>query len=493
MKNKLTTLLAIALPSSSVLTAQVISAATQPNILFIMTDQQMVGELSCEGNPYVKTPAIDSLAARGVRFEKSYCTYPVCSPSRASLVTSRMPHEMKIYSNTDDPGIPSSMVTMGDIFRAAGYQTAWAGKWHVPVAYPGFLSGPRATIPGFDVLPLEGPGHRSNKDTAPGLGSDPVATAAAIKFLQQPHTKPFLLTVSILNPHDICEYPKAPQHFPKPDPEAVLPPLPANFSATKDEPSVLQTRHARDLKPESEVAGWGEKEWRTYRWVYDRLTETADGLIGQVLDALEQSGQAENTIIVFTSDHGEMNGAHKLRTKMYLYEEAVAVPLIICLPGKSTQPLVVKSTHLVSSGLDILPTLCDYAGVKVPSDAAFEGLSLRPLIEQKPAAWRKYLVVEMGGANAARMLRTDRYKYIVYATGENPEQLFDLQADPGETNNLAGASASQAVLDEHRRLLKEWMAQTKDDTFGKKSGSSSSGKAKGKNKKSATAPAEDSE
>ena len=480
MKIQLSTHLLITSISCFVLSAPVIGAAAPPNVLFIITDQQTVSAMSCAGNTHLKTPALDSLAARGARFEKSYCTYPVCSPSRASLVTSRMPHELGIYSNNKDPGIPSSVVTLGEIFRAAGYQTAWAGKWHVPAPYPGFMSGPRATIPGFDVLPLEGPPHRGNTNTAPGLGSDPAVTAAAIKFLQQPHPQPFLLTLSILNPHDICEYPREPQHFPQPAAGVVLPPLPLNFSATTGEPSVLQAIRDRQLKPGSEISDWGEKEWRTYGWVYNRLTETADGLIGQVLAALEQSGQAGNTIILFTSDHGEMNGAHKLRTKMYLYDEAVAVPMIVCLPGKTARPLV-DATHLVS-GLDILPTLCDYAGVKVPANAAFEGLSLRPLIEQKPAAWRDHLVVEMGENNDARMVRTARYKYIAYATGENPEQLFDLQTDLGETKNLAAQGSARPVLEEHRRLLKDWIGRTKD-AFGEKGESAPSGKARGKNRR----------
>jgi arylsulfatase A-like enzyme len=141
------------------------------------------------------------------------------------------------------------------------------------------------------------------------------------------------------------------------------------------------------------------------------------------------------------------------------------VPLIVCIPGVTEEP-VVDSTNLVS-GLDILPTLCDFAGVKAPANAAFEGSSLRPLIERKPAAWRDHLVVEMGQNNDARMVRTDRYKYIAYATGENREQLFDMQSDPGETMNLVGEASVQATLEEHRRLLKEWIERTKD-AFGKK-------------------------
>jgi arylsulfatase A-like enzyme len=449
--------------------------STQPNVLLIITDQQTVRALSCAGNRDLKTPALDSLAARGVRFEKSYCTYPLCSPSRASQVTSRMPHELGIYGNTKQhcPGIPSSIVTVGDVFRSAGYETVWAGKWHVPDPYPGFQAN--GSIPGFDVLPLEGPKHRSNTNTAPGLGSDPATTKAAVKFLEQPHAKPFFLTVSILNPHDICEYPREPQHFPTPGPDAVLPALPANFAALANEPSVVTGMRTRQ---NADIADWRDRQWRTYGWVYNRMVEHADGLIGQVLAALEKSGQADNTIILFTSDHGEMGGSHQLRTKSVLYEEAVAVPLIICLPGQKPKPFV-DSTHLVS-GLDVMPTLCDLAGVPVPTNAAMEGVSLRSLLEQKPVNWRHHLIMEVGPNNDARAVRTDRYKYIAYGRGQDREQLFDLQADPGETTNLVADPASKSVLEEHRRLLNEWIARTKD-AFGQAQDSASPRKGRGKN------------
>lgn len=443
--------------------------ADKPNVLFIITDQHMVNALSCAGDKFVKTPAIDSVAARGTRFEKSYCTYPLCSPSRASQVTSRMPHEMKIYANTKAkcPGIPESVPTVGDAFRAAGYETAWAGKWHVPDPYPGFLASARAVVPGFDVLRLDGPKHRSNTNTAPGMGSDPATTRAAIKFLEQPHAKPFFLTVSILNPHDICEFPSAPQHFPVPGPDAVLPPLPENFSATNLEPSIVERVRGRQ---NASIAAWGEKEWRTYRWTYNRMIEYSDSLISQVLDALKKSGVVDNTIIVFTSDHGEMDGSHHLKTKGFLYEEAVAVPLIICLPGKRHKTAV-DSTHLVS-GLDLMPTLCDLAGVPVPTNAVMEGVSLRPLIEQKPVLWRDHLVIEVGANNDARAVRSDRYKYITYARGEIREQLFDLQTDPGETKNLVNDASVKEVLEKHRQWFKDWAAQTKD-AFGQNTGPAS--------------------
>ena len=437
---------------------------TKPNILFIITDQQYIEALSVAGNRYVKTPAMDSLAAHGVRFERSYCTYPVCSPSRASMVTSRMPHELGIYSNNKCPGIPDGTANMGDLFRAAGYTTAWAGKWHVPAPYPGFMTGPRAKIPGFDVLRLEGPKHRSIPNTGPGMGSDPTTTKAALKFLAKPQDRPFLLVVSLLNPHDICEYPREPGNYPSPPATAELPPLPANFAAIENEPSLLAAVRKRQNKSADGLSRASEVKWRQYRWVYYHLTEVVDQLIAQVLQALNNSPYAGNTMIVFTSDHGEMAGSHQLRTKNYMYEEATAVPLIICPPGKATGAAV-DNRHLVS-GLDILPTMCDYAGLAIPK--SFEGVSLRGLIEnpntEPKSGWRDHLVLEINDRTVVRMVRSERYKYIVYAEGAVREQLFDLRSDPGETRNLAQQPSAKKIMATHRDMLREWIKQT-NDTF----------------------------
>jgi len=440
------------------------TASAKPNILFIITDQQYVEAMSAIGNTYLKTPAMDSLAARGIRFTKSYCTYPVCSPSRASMVTSRMPHELGIYSNKKCPGIPDGIPNMGDLFRSAGYRTAWAGKWHVPTPYPGFLTGPRAKIPGFNVLPLEGPPHRSIPNTGPGMGSDPTTTKAALKFLAQTQNRPFLLVVSLLNPHDICEYPREPDHYPSPPVVAALPPLPDNFNAIQDEPSLLAAVRQRQKKSDDRLSGGNEVKWRQYRWAYYHLTEVVDGLIGKVLKALDESPYAANTLIVFTSDHGEMAGSHQLRTKNYMYEEATAVPLIICPPGRESVAVVDK-LHLVS-GLDILPTMCDYAGLPIPK--SFEGVSLRSLVEnpnsESETSWRDHLVLEINDKTEVRMVRSDRYKYIVYAKGEMREQLFDLDLDPGETTNLVQRPQMKATVEAHRDMLREWIKQT-NDTF----------------------------
>jgi len=420
------------------------------NLVFVFTDQQTVTALSAAGNKFVKTPNMDRLAARGIRFERSYCTYPLCSPARASLFTSRMPHEVGVRSN-QDASLPPDTPSTGTLFRAAGYETAYAGKWHLPTVYPGYAKNrKRAAIPGFEVLPLAGSVAKFPKGPTNGLKVDVAATDAAVKFIRRPHKKPFLLVHSILNPHDICGYSRNQEVFAKMD-TGVLPPLPANFNAVANEPEMLQRSR---VKPKPGFRS--DDQWRRYRALYYRLVEAADGHVGRVVAALEQSGQAKRTLIVFTSDHGEMMGAHHQIVKNKLYEESVAVPMIVCVPGVTDKPTV-DSEHLVS-GLDVLPTLCDYAGVK-PA-ASFLGRSLRPLVEGKQVAWRDHVVSEV--RDKARMVRTARYKYVVYSAGANPEQFFNLDADPGEAKNLIADASVAAELARHRRLLKDWCKKTKD-------------------------------
>jgi len=296
------------------------------------------------------------------------------------------------------------------------------------------------------------------------MGSDPTTTKAALKFLAKPQDQPFLLVVSLLNPHDICEYPREPDHYPCPPAVGELPPLPANFNAIRNEPSILGAFRQRQEKSDDELSRGNEIKWRQYRWAYYHLTEVVDELIGQVLKALKESPYADNTLIIFTSDHGEMAGSHRLRTKNYMYEEATAVPLIICPPGKKSIAAVDKR-HLVS-GLDILPTMCDYAGLPIPK--SFEGVTLRSLVENRNAKletyWRDHLVLEINDKTEVRMVRSDRYKYIVYAKGEMREQLFDLDLDPGEMTNLVHQPEMKATIEAHRDMLREWTKQT-GDTF----------------------------
>ena len=257
---------------------------------------------------------------------------------------------------------------------------------------------------------------------------------------------PFLLVASFLQPHDVCQFVsmhtkgnEMPFHRQVAD---ALPPLPPNFQYDANEPGSLRRRK----RP-----AWSEDMWRYYIWSYYRMVEMVDAEIGRVLRALDDSGEADNTVVVFTADHGEGRARHHLVTKNYLYDGAAKVPLIVSSPGRVAADRR-DATHLVS-GLDILPTVCDYAGVKAPPKV--RGRSLRPLLEGKAAAWREFVPAEV--TILGRMIRTPRHKYITYK-GDPVEQLFDVQADPGETKNLAGAAKFASALQDHRTLLAQWEA-----------------------------------
>jgi arylsulfatase A-like enzyme len=179
-----------------------------------------------------------------------------------------------------------------------------------------------------------------------------------------------------------------------------------------------------------------------------------DQHIGRVLDALHQSGLEENTVVVFTSDHGDMDSAHRLEHKSMPYEEATHVPLMVSLPG-TTLAGHVDNDHLVSTGLDLIPTLCDFAGISVPS--ALKGRSIRPLATraERNDSWRGCLAAEN---ESSRVLWSDRYKYAVYDRGQPREMLIDLENDPGEMRNLAVKSEYEAIVRRHRELLQQWYA-----------------------------------
>ena len=212
---------------------------------------------------------------------------------------------------------------------------------------------------------------------------------------------------------------------------------------------------------------WTDLEWRQYLWGYYRLVEKADREIGRVLDALRDSGHGDNTVIILTSDHGEGVASHHWNQKQILYEQAVRVPLLIADPQASNPGST--SNALVSTGIDLMPTILDVAGVPSPP-GPIHGQSLRPLVQGVAADWnRRYVIAETTfarGSNSGasgRMVRTERHKYVVYDTGTGREQLFDLKADPNEMNNLAADPEYRAELNEHRKLISEWAAETGDE------------------------------
>ena len=441
------------------------SGPHRPNIVLIITDQQTRATISAYGNTRTRTPHMDALAAGGVAFEKSYCASPLCSPGRASIVSGQMPHTAGVDVN--DQPLRDGVANIGEIFSAAGYDTAWAGKWNLPESFP---EEPDA-IGGFANLPWQ---RRAYRDLGASVDAD--ITAVAVEYLADRRERPFLLAVSLYNPHDICFWimdrdhdllPWVP-HDAAPDD---LPELPDNFDAVADEPEFVRWMRTQPaVIPDygwNELRwtdNWDELHWRRYLAAYDRLVELVDVEIGRVLEALDGAGLTDSTLVALTSDHGEGVAAHRWATKQMLYEEPVSVPLVLRWPDAIPAQRFDR-TQLVS-GIDIVPTLCDYAGVSAPEGLA--GRSLRPVIDDPSLAGRDFVVAELQPHALrldlkGRMLRTRRYKYMAFNTGGDPEMLFDLQDDPGETVNLARSVGHEAVLAEHRRLLREWTIRTDDD------------------------------
>jgi arylsulfatase A-like enzyme len=424
--------------------------------VYIFTDQQSANAMSCAGNEYLETPAMDRIAGMGSRFENAYTSFPLCVPARMSMFSSRMPHEIDIYGNCPPREEPRGVPMLGRLMAEAGYRCHYTGKWHETVPEE------RADIHGFDEI-FAGGGYG---------GPDSEKADDAIQFLQQGREAPFFLVISLNNPHDACELARDQelrmQPLPPLPPEDELPPLPDNYQPPEREPEVLrwfQEEHTAVGRAQN----WDELKTRQFRWGYNRLVEMVDHQIGRVMEAMEREGLLVNTVVIFSSDHGDGQGCHRWNQKWSLYDESARVPFLVAPPECEQKGR--EDHRLVSASLDLMPTILDYAGIDIP--AGCQGRSVRPLLEGQIEDWREYVVSEttFGGWSDSgqeewpkgRLVRTDRYKYSAFDEGTHRQQLFDMEADPGETVDLAGREECAEVLQRHRDHLAEWLRRTDDD------------------------------
>lgn len=426
-------------------------AARRPDVIIVLTDQQRADAFGAAGAADLQTPVMDRLARQGVLFTRAFAATPQCSPSRAALLTGRYPHRTGVMGNTageggrSSPGARSpsagmsaaldrSLPTLGRIFSAAGYETAYFGKWHLG-STPGEY--------GFE--------------SADSTIDDATLARRVVGFIQKRSPsaarRPLLLIVSWINPHDIYNVSTAAP----PDARALATvQLPLNLvDDLRAKP--FPQRHYLEEDQGKPFVGADREVWRRYRAFYNRLVETVDREIGMVLDALDKTGVPPITI--FSTDHGDHGGAHGLPYKgPAMYEEVIRVPLVISWPGRVR---AARSDALVSL-IDLLPTLCDLTGVPAPDDV--DGLSLRPVLEQLAPDVRDVVFAEYYGKQAwrvpIRMARTARWKYVRYLG--YGEELYDLAADPGELRNLArepGAASDRIRL---ARELDAWIRRTGD-------------------------------
>ena len=429
-----------------------------PNILFLFTDDQRFDTIHALGNEHIITPNMDSLVETGPTFTNAYImgsmSGAVCMPSRAMLMTGRT-----LFHLQDDGNIvPEEHITLPEILQNAGYTTFETGKWHQDKAtfkrcftagekiFFGGMSG-HYKVPVNDFDPTgEYPKDKIYSDE--GTHSSELFSDAAIRFLKNyKNDKPFFMYVSFTAPHDPREMPK--EYMDMYDPGKI--PLPENFLS--GHPFDNGDMDIRD----EQLAEWPRtpEEIRRHIAAYYAMITHVDEQIGRILDTLKETGQAENTIIVFSGDNGLAVGQHGLLGKQNLYEHSVHVPLVICGSGIPAGEKRDAFCYLP----DIFPTLCDLTGIPIP--ASVEGKSLAPVIWEEQQKLRESMFFAY--KNFQRAVRTDRWKLILYnVNGKKTIQLFDLLKDPCETKNLAGDSEQAYLIHGLTALMKDWFKETGD-------------------------------
>lgn len=434
------------------------------NVLFIASDD-LNQSLGCYGHPLVKSPNIDRLAAGGVRFERAYCQFPFCGPSRASLLTGLRPDTVGVTTNerVEFREHRPDTVTLPQMFRKNGRRSLRAGKiFHMGV--PGGVGTPAHQDPPSWDVSISPPGL---EDKSVGEGGDPnpelrnglrmqwvktaddsgqadtAAADQAVAWLEESRDQPFFLGLGLVRPHvpfvapaEFYDLYRLDDIEPVRNPPDDLDDIPA---AAKDLRSFLWNN-----------MGMSETDQRLALRGYYASVSYMDQQVGRALDALQRLGLADSTVVVFFGDHGWHLGEHTHWQKMSLMEESVRAPLIIRAPGARGNG---RSTRALTEFVDIFPMLADLCGLQAPAE--LEGASLRPVLDDPGASVKDaaFSQVEYEDRIYGRTVRTDRYRYIEWRGDGAGEELYDHQADPREFHNLAGDSAHAGALKELRELL----------------------------------------
>ena len=425
-------------------------AAEKPNVLFIAVDD-MNNELGCYGHKLVKSPNIDRLAQQGVRFDRAYCQFPLCSPSRSSLMTGLRPDRTKVADLQYHfrTGLPE-VVTLSQLFKNNGWFAARVGKiyhygnpgqigtaglddppsWDVAINPAGRdkltdepsiiqYTGPKMNFgASLSWLAAEG----ADSDHTDGKVAD-----EAIKLMEQHKDAPFFLAVGFYKPHTPYVAPK--KYF-----DLYPPPDQIPLAEVKE--------GDRDDIPKMAISSYkggelNDEQRRLLRRAYWSCISFEDAQIGRVLDTLDRLKLRDKTIIVFWSDHGYHLGEHGLWQKQTCFEEAARVPMIIAAPGMKARG---TGSRAIVELLDLYPTIADLAGLKPPAD--LQGVSLRPLLDEPGKEWRRpaFTQTQRGKKNGewvfGRSVRTDRWRYTEWEGGKSGIELYDHDADPKEYTNL---------------------------------------------------------
>jgi choline-sulfatase len=408
----------------------------RPNVLLVLSDEHRPDALGVAGHDHVETPTLDRLAATGTRFSNAYCPSPLCAPCRASFTTGRYVHEVGAWDNA--ASYDGSAPSWGERFADAGVPVTTVGKLDFR---PGVEAFEEQIEPSYRAEPDVNGLHREppivresarERILAAGPTEEPGwherqdarCTEAALSWLREhaDDEEPWVLSLNYILPH----FPlTARREYYERYPEAEMD-LPADYPAGDDHPILEELRDHFDGRavPESVL--------RRTRAAYYALCTELDDNLARVLDALEETGQREDTLVVYTADHGEPLGDHECWWKCSMYEQSVGVPMVASGPDVEAGRVIDQPVSL----LDLVPTFADVLGLE--PDPAWRGESLADLLaggdpDPERAVFSEYHA--HGTSRGAFMLRQGRYKYVHYP--DNPAQLFDLDADPEELDNLA--------------------------------------------------------
>lgn len=445
----------------------------QPNILFIFADQLRADVLGCYGGQ-VATPGLDRLAERGVRLTNAISTYPFCSPYRAMLLTGRYPASNGVTANT--MRVRDGVEPIATILKRRGYRTGYIGKWHLDNHTGPFVA--KENRLGFDYWAVRNCAHQyfdsyycgDTEDKIPLPGYEPEAQAnLAIDFIQRHRDEPFCLFVSWGPPHNPYV---APEEFISKFPREGIQ-LPANVR----ERGVLRSLLEADSELTEEQAE-KRRTWRERLESDDCLREMIQGYfasasaldhcLGPIIDAVDEAGLAERTIVVYTSDHGDMLGSHGMGNKLTPFEEAIRIPFVLSHPEAVPAGLV---TDGLLAPVDVMSTLLDLAGVDVPQ--GMEGISCAEALSGGGSDQQEALLLMSmtrgtnsrlaNGVREWRGVRTKRHTY-ARMLGVGPWLLYDNQADPGQMRNLVNNPDYSELRDELEATMRMLMQRT-GDTF----------------------------
>ena len=445
---------------------------SKPNMIFILVDDLRWDDMGCAGHPFSRTPHIDRIAREGAQFRNAFATTPLCSPSRASILTGEYAHTHGIIDNTDRSEQSHQLKTFPQELQKAGYETAFFGKWHMGndnTRRPGFdrwfcLHGQGST---FDAV-VNDDGHDVQTH---GYVTD-ILNKKSLEFIRQRHSRPFFVYLSHKAMHPETQQradgslsdPSASNYIPAPRHknlyQGVTIPRRPNWSVPPLDKPALQQKIPG-------LAPLGPKTGSSDTVILNRLRMLAsvDEGLGDILKTLAAAGQLDNTLIVVTGDHGYFYGEHGLSVERRLaYEESIRIPLLMRYPPIIKAGSTPKSFALA---IDFAPTFVELAGGAIPPQ--YQGRSLLPLLKgAAPADWRKAFLVEYYSDTVFprvrkmgyKAVRDDRWKYIHYTDRQNADELYDLQNDPYELKNIIHDSAAAAPLAKMQSELQRLLVET---------------------------------